>query len=192
VSGRRARRAAESRANQQLDPDKGPNFSNALIKKRRAGDPRLIVRRIHFVTGRLIPGKDLMAAQTHPDQPHYAQPAGSTEPGTVQPVSPLSRRSLLRGAGGVGAVGFAAAAGAGAVFAASRPAGTGSAGAAPAAADKAVTTDVVSELAAGEPLVVYLRDIKSGEFEIFNGTRQVKVTNPTLAADLVRGLQSAH
>jgi hypothetical protein len=174
--------------NQRLDPDKGPNFSNALIKKRRADDPRLIVRRIHFVTGRLIPGKDLMAAQTHPDQPHYAQPAGSTEPGTVQPVSPLSRRSLLRGAGGVGAVGFAAAAGAGAVFAATRPA----AGTTPAAASRqAVTTDDVSELAAGEPLVVYLRDIKSGEFEIFNGTRQVKVTNPGLAAELVRGLQTA-
>jgi hypothetical protein len=164
-----------------------------LIKTRRASDPHWVVHRIRFVAERRTPGKDLMAAHTHPDQPHHVQPADGTEPGTVQPVSPLSRRSLLRGAGGVGAVGLAAAAGAGAVFAATRPAaGPVSASTAPAAASgKAVTTDAVSELAAGEPLVVYLRDIKSGEFEIFNGTRQVKVSNPRLAAELVRGLQTA-
>jgi hypothetical protein len=132
-----------------------------------------------------------MTAQTQPDQPHYAQPAGGTEHGTVQLVSPLSRRSLLRGAAGAGAVGFAAAAGAGAVIAATRPAaGTLSASTGPATSDKAVTADAVSELAEGEPLVVYLRDIKSGEFEIFNGTRQVKVRNPRLAAELLSGLQT--
>ena len=62
-----------------------------------------------------------MPPQTHVDQPRQAQPGSDAEPGATAPTAPLSRRSVLRGAAGAGAVGFAAAAGAGAVFAATRP-----------------------------------------------------------------------
>ena len=44
---------------------------------------------------------------------------------------------------------------------------------------------------AGEPLVVYLSDTSSGEFEVFNGTSQVRVHNPRLVAQLLDGLQTA-
>jgi hypothetical protein len=93
---------------------------------------------------------------------------------------------MLRGAAGVGAVGLAAAAGAGAVFAATRPADTTRpAGAGQAAAGTAAPKGN------GEPLVVYLRDTSTGEFEVFNGTRQVRLRNPALVAQLLDGLQTA-
>ena len=128
-----------------------------------------------------------MPPQTHPDQPRQAQPGSDAEPGTAQLASPMSRRSLLRGAAGAGALGLAAAAGGGAVFAATRPAGTTS----PADAGKAAATGSAAAKPSGEPLVVYLRDTSTGEFEIFNGTRQVRVHNPRLVAQLLDGLQTA-
>jgi hypothetical protein len=39
--------------------------------------------------------------------------------------------------------------------------------------------------------VVYLRDAKSGEFEVFRGTQQVKVRNPRLVAQLLDGIATA-
>lgn len=93
--------------------------------------------------------------------------------GTVpERSSEMSRRSLLRGAAGAGAVGLAAAAGAGAVMAAARPA---EAKAAPAAGQ-----------AGAEPLVVYLRDATTGEMEVFAGTSQVRFRDRALAAQLQR------
>jgi hypothetical protein len=96
---------------------------------------------------------------------------------------------VLRGAAGVGAVGLAAAAGAGAVFAATRPTDTTrQAGATrPAGAGQAAA----APRANGEPLVVYLRDTSTGEFEVFNGTSQVRLRNPALVAQLLDGLQAA-
>jgi hypothetical protein len=128
-----------------------------------------------------------MPPQTHADQPRQAQPGSDAEPGTAPLASPLSRRSLLRGAAGVGAVGFAAAAGAGAVFAATRPADATRA----ADAGKAATTGTAPPKANGEPLVVYLRDTSTGEFDVFNGTSQVRVRDPRLVAQLLDGLQTA-
>ena len=128
-----------------------------------------------------------MPPQTHADQPRQAQPGSDAEPGTAPLASPMSRRSLLRGAAGAGAVGLAAAAGAGAVFAATRPADATS----PADAGKAAATGTAAAKPSGEPLVVYLRDTSTGEFEIFNGTRQVRVRNPRLVAQLLDGLQTA-
>ena len=127
-----------------------------------------------------------MPPQTHPDQPRQAQPGSDAEPGTAQLASPMSRRSLLRGAAGAGALGLAAAAGGGAVFAATRP----SDGTRPADA-KAATTDTAAGKANGEPLVVYLRDTSTGEFDVFNGTRQVRIRDPRLVAQLLHGLQTA-
>ena len=107
---------------------------------------------------------------------------------TAQPAPGVARRSVLRGAAGFGAAGLVAAAGAGAVVAATRPANaTGSAprtGAGAAAGTATRATD-------GDPLVVYLRDAKSGEFEVFRGTQQVKVRNPRLVAQLLDGIATA-
>jgi hypothetical protein len=94
---------------------------------------------------------------------------------------------MLRGAAGAGAVGFAAATGVGAAFAATRP----STVTRPADAGKAVTTGAALGKADSEPLVVYLRDTSTGEFEVFHGTRQVRVHDPKLVAQLLTGLQAA-
>jgi hypothetical protein len=124
-----------------------------------------------------------MPPQFHADQ---AQPGYDTGPGTAAADSHVSRRSLLRGAAGVGAVGLVAATGAGAAFAATRPAA-----ARPAAAAKPATLDATTERAAGDPLVVYLRDLKTGEVEVFNGSSQVRVRSPKLVAQLLADLQTA-
>jgi len=88
---------------------------------------------------------------------------------------------VLRGAAGVGAVSVAAAAGAGTIFAATRSAN--------AATDAHAGT--AAHPAGDEPLVAYLRDASTGEFEVFHGTRQVRVRNPRLAAQLLDGLATA-
>jgi hypothetical protein len=139
-------------------------------------------------------GKDIMPPQFHADQaqpdqaqPGYdAQPGHGTGPGTAAAGSQVSRRSLLRGAAGVGAVGLVAATGTGAAFAATRPAA-----ARPTAAAKPATLDATTEHAGAEPLVVYLRDLKTGEVEVFNGTSQVRVRSPKLVAQLMADLQTA-
>jgi hypothetical protein len=131
--------------------------------------------------------KDNMPPQTHEDQPYQAQRAGDPAPGGARLASPVSRRSLLRGAAGAGAVGFAAAAGAGAVFAATRPA----APAASPAAGATATADTTAARSLDEPLVVYLRDASTGEFDVFNGTRHMRIRDSRLAGQLLAGLQTA-
>jgi hypothetical protein len=96
---------------------------------------------------------------------------------------------VLRGAAGLGAAGLAAAAGAGAVVAATRP-GSAPAGSASRTA-AATTASSAAQVSGGGPLVVYLRDAAAGEFEVFNGTRQVKVRNPRLVAQLLDGIATA-
>jgi hypothetical protein len=95
---------------------------------------------------------------------------------------------MLRGAAGVGAIGFAAAAGAGGVFAAARPQ---AAGTPPASTSAAVTRDTGPEQASGGPLVVYLRDTAAGEFDVFNGTSHTRVRDPRLVAQLLDGIAAA-
>jgi len=101
------------------------------------------------------------------------------DPATVPGQPPrVSRRSVLRGAVGVGAVGLATAAGAGAVVASASP---GTKGAAPTAA-------ATGPANAGS-LVVYLRDAATGELEVFAGTSKVRFRDPTLAAQLARAVR---
>ena len=90
----------------------------------------------------------------------------------------VSRRSVLRGAVGAGAIGLAAAAGAGAVVAAASP-GT--------------KADAPTAMAAGPAnagsLVAYLRDASTGELEVFAGTSKVRFRDPALAAQLARAVR---
>jgi len=88
--------------------------------------------------------------------------------------SPLSRRSVLRGAAGAGAAGIAAAALAG--------------GALPAAASTRAAAGPArgTAVGAGEPVVVHVRDAAAGELEVFRGTSCTRVRDKELAARLVR------
>jgi hypothetical protein len=90
----------------------------------------------------------------------------------------LSRRSMLRGAG-ASAAGLAAIAVAGpavpALAAASRPA----------PARGSSRTDGRSG-GTSEPVVVHLRDARSGEIDVFAGTSHTRLRDPDLAARLAR------
>jgi hypothetical protein len=91
--------------------------------------------------------------------------------------SRLSRRSVLRGVAGAGAVGLVAAGGAAAA--------TGLAGqdhpARPA-------SDSATDAQAG-PVMVYLRAGAAGEMDVFAGTRQTRLRNPALVRALLHAIQ---
>lgn len=107
--------------------------------------------------------------------------SGPDDPTAVPaPRGPLSRRSVLRTAAGAGlAAGALATTGLPALAATTRtaadPASRHGAGADPHAA----TT-------AHEPIVVHLRDARTGEIDIFRGTSQTRVHDHALAAQLIR------
>lgn len=84
----------------------------------------------------------------------------------------LSRRSLLRGAAGAGAAGLAAGAlgTAGAAGATNARTTTGASAA-------AKTTDTTTT-----PLVVHVRDARTGDIEVFSGTTQTRLRDRDLAA----------
>ena len=90
----------------------------------------------------------------------------------------LSRRSVLRGAAGAGAVGLAAASGITAVTGLTRHDTPASPDAAAVAAD-----------ALGGPVMVYLRDASTGEMEVFAGTGQATLRNPALVRELLRAIK---
>ncbi len=97
----------------------------------------------------------------------------------IQPAAPaaktrMSRRGLLRGAGGIGIAGVAGGllidAGAGAASAATTS--TAAASHAPASASG--------------PLVAHVYDAKTGEVDLFTGEEHVRVHNPALARALAQ------
>jgi hypothetical protein len=95
-----------------------------------------------------------------------------------------SRRSMLRGAG-AGAAGLAAIAVAGpaapALAAASRPAAPARSGS---------VAGGRSEEISG-PVVVHLRDARSGEMDVFAGASLTRLRDPDLAARLARATRAA-
>lgn len=93
--------------------------------------------------------------------------------------SGVSRRSVLRGAAGVGAAGIAA------------TALTGMADPAPATAESGSRTTPASggqagDDAAGETIVAHVVDAASGEIDIYRGTTHTRLRDRELAARLVR------
>jgi hypothetical protein len=100
-----------------------------------------------------------------------------------EPTAGPSRRSMLRGAGAAGAVGIAAAVGVGAAS------GVAAAATRPAADNRAAASAEHSVGAAGAPLVVYLRDAASGEFDVFAGTSRATIVDRDLAARLTRAVR---
>ena len=101
------------------------------------------------------------------ESPGPGQPAAQKHPD-------LSRRSVIRGAAGLAGAGLAASAITGAI-------------AAPAAA-AARPARPASDASRGEPVIVHIRDVKSGEMDVFAGTSHARLTDPGLAARLARGI----
>jgi hypothetical protein len=109
------------------------------------------------------------------------EPAGTTAAPEVDVLpDPMSRRSVLRGAAVAGAAGLAVTALGGVPSLATtgraargRPAG---AGAGPAG----------SEPAGDEAVVVHVRNVRSGEMDVYRGTSHVRVTDRQMAARLAR------
>lgn len=102
-------------------------------------------------------------------------------PGSGYPVhSPVSRRSVLRGAATAGAAGIAASALAGLVGSAS-------------AADAAPSRPAESHRAdtdSADQIVVHIRDIRSGHLDVLRGTSQTQLHDPEIVARLVRASHS--
>jgi hypothetical protein len=90
----------------------------------------------------------------------------------------MSRRTLLRGTAAGGAAGLAVAAVAGPASAApSRPA----------APDQ--RNDPGQATLPLEPIVVHVRDAKSGDIEVFRGTSQTRLRDQDLAARIARAIR---
>jgi hypothetical protein len=97
----------------------------------------------------------------------------------------MSRRSILRGAAGVGAVGIAAAGGAGAAVALTRP----KAQAALANEAKPAVVAAMPPNVMDGPLVVYVSDTTNGLLDVFAGAGQVRLKNPALVSQLLQALK---
>lgn len=142
-----------------------------------------------------------MYPQTPPDQP-YTEQARSNEtrigevtalpfsrpgPAPEPPRAPMSRRSILRGVASVGAMGAAAAVGAGAVVKFDRP----SAQTTLKPVSKPVAMAPMAPTAMAGPLVVYIADTTTGRFDVFGGTGATQVNNPALVSQLLANLKLA-
>jgi nitrous oxide reductase len=94
--------------------------------------------------------------------------------GAESPGHRLTRRSLLRGAATAGAAGLAVTA----MGAAASPA--------MAAASEPAAPDQPHDH--HEPIVVHVRDARSGDIEVFAGTSQTRVRDKDLAARIARAI----
>jgi len=115
-----------------------------------------------------------MSSQTHPDQ----QPDVSAE-GARRPEP--SRRSVLYGAAGLAGAGLAATAIAGTL---ATPAG-----ATPIAASRAHPGRTPGMPSPAEPVIVHIRDLRSGEMDVFAGEATARLRDPGLAARLVHAVR---
>ena len=109
---------------------------------------------------------------------HPAGESPGPEQSASRPRPGLSRRSVMRGAAGLAGVGLAAGAITGAI--------------APPAAAAADPARSARQAAGGAspagPVIVHVRDVTSGEMDVFAGISHARLTDPGLAARLVRGV----
>lgn len=102
-------------------------------------------------------------------------------PAADTPPEGLSRRHLMRQAAAVGAAGLAA----------TLVTGAGSATAAPDAAADAAPAGQPSGATVpdhDEPMIVHVRDLRSGRLDVYRGERHQRIQDPQLAAALARAL----
>jgi nitrous oxide reductase len=101
-----------------------------------------------------------------------------------EPAERMSRRSLLQGAAAAGAAGLAVTA----LGAAVRPAAA-AASTASSTAGTASSAPAHGGLKAPEgPIVVHVRNAKSGDIEVFSGTSQTSLRDKDLAARIARAI----
>ena len=115
-----------------------------------------------------------MSSQANPDQSPDVSAEGARRP---EP----SRRSVLYGAAGLAGAGLAATAMAGTLAA---PA----AAAAP-AAPRAHPGQPAGVPGPAEPVIVHVRDLKSGEMDVFAGESKTRLRDPGLAAKLAHAIR---
>ena len=101
-----------------------------------------------------------------------------------EPAERMSRRSLLQGAAAAGAAGLAVTALGAAVSPAAAAASTTSS-ARPTVAEGTAGGDVK---APAGPIVVHVRNAKSGDIEVFSGTSQTSLRDKDLAARIARAI----
>jgi hypothetical protein len=99
----------------------------------------------------------------------------------VQHDYAMSRRGLVRGAAGAAALGAAVLASTGTPAQAQKESGTGQAGAAAAGA----VPSQAGRRDTGETVVVHVRDVRTGDLDLFVGDRHVRVRDRDLAFRLV-------
>jgi len=112
------------------------------------------------------------------DAKRASDPGSTGSPGS--PERRLSRRSLLQGAATAGAAGLAATA----IGAAASPALAATSR--PSAPDKSQGQGEASTHAG--PIMVHVRDAKSGDIEVFSGTSQTRLRDQDLAARIARAI----
>jgi hypothetical protein len=131
---------------------------------------------------------DAGKTQSYIEQPLTAAvppPAVPAPPPAAVPRLPLTRRSILRSVAGVGAVGAAAALGAGAVIKFDKAAESLK------PVGKPVAMAPMPPTAMAGPLVVYIADTTNGLLDVFGGTGATQVRNPALVSELLANLKLA-
>ena len=94
----------------------------------------------------------------------------------------MSRRSVLQGVATAGAAGLAATT----LGATVSPAAAAAGPAASTAASQSSPRSGGAAKAASGPLVVHVRDARSGDIEVFSGTSQTRLRDKNLAARIAR------
>jgi hypothetical protein len=121
-----------------------------------------------------LEGNCLMSSQIHPDQSADGSAEGASRTGP-------SRRSVLYGAAGLAGAGLAATA----IGTLAAPAAAASAAAAP----RAHTGHAAGAASPAEPVIVHVRDLRSGEMDVFAGESKTQLRDPGLAARLAHAIR---
>ena len=121
-----------------------------------------------------LEGNCLMSSQIHPDQSADGSAEGATRPGP-------SRRSVLYGAAGLAGAGLAATT----IGTLAGPAAAASA----AAASRAGAGQAAGGASQAEPVIVHVRDLRSGEMDVFAGESKTRLRDPGLAAKLAQAIR---
>jgi hypothetical protein len=131
-----------------------------------------------------MPGHDDMAAAAELE---LTQPLTQQPPPLEQRSRPrMSRRVALRSAATTGVAVTALAATASPALASRRPARADGDDRGHEVDDRGHDVAEQSETDPGEPIIVHLRDARSGEIDLFRGTSRVRLRDRSLAALLVR------
>jgi hypothetical protein len=117
-----------------------------------------------------LEGNSLMASRFHPDKSADGSAEGAQSRGP-------SRRSVLYGAAGLAGAGLAATT----IGTLAAPAAAATAAAAP----RARSGQAAGVPSPAEPVIVHVRDLRTGEMDVFAGESTTRIHDPGLAARLV-------